>query len=141
MLGRRSFLKALGIGAASAPMAAEQVKAAAMGVDGVALGSLDRGTAASVGGSASECVSVEGGARYRSFADFLADGGRKRIEEQARDMGNRIDPDIMGMVSWSLTTKCRKQWERNVKRAEDMQRSWFERMLRGSDDGSVRWYW
>lgn len=75
-----------------------------------------------------------------NFTDFVAwwnKYGRESAEKQARDIF-AFDPDILTMVSVSLSAKTRMQRERNFARLkEEKQRDFFRRLLR---DKVFRWW-
>lgn len=119
MLARRSFLRALGLGAPAAIAAGSSVEAAT-GLRG-GIGSLfGYGVSGGVDDVAGVAMADSTGMAQR-MAIYLASNAlpsfvTDRIRENARDI-QRLDPDLAANRSFSLSTKMRIQAEREVKRA------------------------
>ena len=123
MLGRRSFLKALGLAPAAVSSGATQ--ASALGLKG-AMGVLHAGSPVqasveTIGAVYAKATSGEQDARL-AYEAWKAISGvavpehkRQEIEREARYV-QALDPDLVANRSWSLAAKMRVQAERNIGR-------------------------
>lgn len=121
MTDRRKFLKLLGVGTASAPLAAKQLIDAESlaGINKFGHLSSDRGVAEAVDNS----VHVPSGRKdtLAEAANYLSKFGKlpDHVEEYLRDEARsieRLDYDI-AIKCWSLSVKVATQCERNYQRA------------------------
>jgi hypothetical protein len=133
MIGRRKFLKVLGVGTAAAPLAA---RAAA---EDAAKSLTMRGSDASPlaaniapGGWAMPGQPALHAGEPNEFLSFIRCHGRipdhveRRHREQAQWV-HYLDPDIACKRSWSLNVKIQEQRQRNYHRAIDqmMDYNWY----------------
>ena len=130
MIGRRRFLKLLGVGTASAPLAAKEMTEKQL----ASLTSL-RGNyvPALAQGALNSPRMAEGLETFANMRAFIKIYGRlpKHVERQVHENSKHVhalDPDIACKRSWSLNVKIMTQQQRNyqheVKRFESM--GWFD---------------
>jgi len=135
---RRKFLSLLGIGAASAPLAAkaasDAIIAQGMGVTTTGLGGTGLGLPGAFGGASEGGF---GGVPYEQrligAADYIKIFGipavvDEGLKDQARWVGT-LDPDIACKKSWSMSVKILTQRQRNYDRLVERMKvsGWHER--------------
>lgn len=146
MIGRRRFLKLLGVGTAAAPLAAKV--AAEEEVKGL---TLMRGYQAPPLAQAfnEAAPSMYGGNElYAKSVDYMRVFGLpKHFEKQLRERAKHVhclDPDIACKKSWSLNVKIQEQRQRNfkaqLKSYEDA--GWYEKAQQNFEKVTgFRWIW
>lgn len=148
--GRRKFLRFLGAGAVSAPVAAKET-ALAMGLTngvggsmiGTLSGSLPAGRLALVSGAPIGngfdplYVTSEVARLKRHIASLLTDDAREKARREARGSSLVLDPDIAAMRSLSPAAARRLQVERNIDRRIESERGWIESQIANLLSGSA----
>lgn len=141
MQNRRRFLSLLGVGAASAPLAAKAVADAEMaklvGINGQALASTGLGLYGGAGGLPNgigqQSIGLTQQQMLIATADYIKTFGIPEvIEVELRDQAkwiSSLDADIACKKSWSMSVKLLTQRERNYSRSvERMKKSgWVQR--------------
>lgn len=124
MATRRSFLKALGMGSAAAPLAAKaafekETLALSAGTQQLAAGALSSlGAPQSINDEAN--VRIKMAKHIRLFG--LPKHVLQQIEQEAKWVSS-LDFDIANKRSWSLAAKVHEQRQRNLKRKLELLRN------------------
>lgn len=152
MQNRRRFLSLLGVGAASAPLAAKAVAdaeiAKLVGISGQSIASTGLGLAG--GGLPTGQGTQSGGLTHQQMliatADYIkAFGIPEVIEVEIRDQAKRIsalDPDIACKRSWSMSVKVLSQRERNYQRiVERMKKTGWQQRKRSAIKAIMGFEW
>lgn len=136
MMQRRKFMQLLGIGTASAPLAAKAVAEAEMarlaGINPTILGIGTTG--APVAGMGMDSQSEA----FVKMGDYLRMFGKvpNHVERETRDRTRTVyalDPDLVAKKSWSFSVKLQEQRQRNYDReiARFREMGWYERAQEG----------
>ena len=130
MTNRRRFLALLGIGTASAPLAAK----AAMEAEQINLTSMGKMTALAGGRQSLSVMAAdddEDGESYQKARDYIRlFGVPAHIERSVKERSKYIDHldfDIVNKRSWSLAAKVHEQRQRNYARSMEHYRdfNWY----------------
>lgn len=147
MLGRRRVLSLLGIGAASAPLAAKAAADAQMGaltsLAGYEVPPLAAGVEIATSGIPSDAKA------YISMSNYLKVFGKlpQHIDHDVRERAKRVsylDPDIAALKSFSMAAKIQWQRERNYDREVERYKNmgWYETMQDSFQKvAGFRWPW
>jgi hypothetical protein len=142
MIGRRKFLKALGITPLAAKAAAEKEMA------GLAIRGWNDGPL-SVGATLMQNGPMGGGdpaARFASMASYVRMFGiPAHVERQCRENAKRVthlDPDLVSKRSWSFSVKIQEQQRRNYERQVEMYREmdWWDKAQKTFSE-KMGWNW
>ena len=125
-MGRRGFLKALGVAPMGAQMAAQDLSLRLAGVSGAL------GIGASGVGPAEAASSV----KFHDFAAWFREFGAAAIRTESKEI-RHLDADLI-TLHLPLVTKIRMQRERNYQRLLRERRDWFGRKMK--QDGVVNWW-
>lgn len=144
---RRKFLSYLGVGAASAPLAAKAAAAELTTLAGHAATPLAVGSGIAPPGIPQ---SIEDQAKLHiRMSDYvrmfgkLPDHVERDVRERSRWVGH-LDPDIASKLSWSLNVKIAEQRQRNYQREIDRYRDmgWYEKSQSAFQQlTGFRWGW
>lgn len=137
MIGRRKFLKALGITPLAAKAAAEKEMA------GLAIRGWNDAPL-SVGASLMQYGPNETGpSRFASMASYVRMFGLPaHVERQCRENARRVmhlDPDLAAKKSWSFSVKVQEQQQRNYQRQVELYREmdWWEKAQKTFSDKKI----
>lgn len=135
-MNRRGFMRALGMGAAAAPIAGKQIaEEAAAKLAGVYTGGGISSAGLSAAPQSSDDPSPEA-YRFSLKIPHVREEVERMLFQQERLVGY-IDPDIAVMRSVSLSAKICYQRKRNVeRRMEELQNEWPWQRLRKLVSGS-----
>lgn len=136
MMQRRKFMQLLGIGTASAPLAAKAVAEAEMAkLAGINTTILGVGTAGTPHGSSMGVPQTES---FVKMGDYMRMFGKvpNHVERETRDRTRTVyalDPDLVAKKSWSFSVKLQEQRQRNYDReiARFREMGWYERAQEG----------
>lgn len=154
MQNRRRFLSLLGVGAASAPLAAKAVAdaeiAKLVGISGQSIASTGIGLSGGVVGLPISQGRQSGGLTHQQMliatADYIkAFGIPEVIEVEIRDQAkwiSALDPDIACKRSWSMSVKLLSQRERNYQRiVERMKKTGWQQRKRSAIKAIMGFEW
>lgn len=118
MIARRRFLRLLGLGTASAPLAAKSVEAEMMSLTSLRGHGVSPLAPGVVGFGAPSSMDEDGVNPQLRMADYLELWGKlpRHVERQVRENANYVqalDPDLAAKRSWSLSVKIADQRQRN----------------------------